>query len=397
MEAFLLVSMGIFMFSLLVVLHEYGHFLVAKRNGVEVEEFGLGFPPKLLGKTMGKGIFRSYYTINLLPLGGFVKLKGEHDTASGKGSYGAQSLRVKTRIILAGVFVNFLTAAVLFTILAFIGIPRLLPAAPIIKDKQFTIASDTKISDSRAIISYVAEGSPAEAAGVQLGDQLMAIGDVQIMSNEQMSLATPQYEAKDTSLYIRRGGEDLVLPVSLNSSEAVQTSIDDRQSCLAQASSEELTCPQAKGYLGVSGTDFVLQRSTWSSLITGPVLALQFTKVTIQGLASTIGSLLQGDTQTASDSVSGPVGIFFILKEGANFGFRFILMIIAIISVTLAVMNALPIPALDGGRIMLTILHRKVLKKPLTKKREERIVGYSMTGLIALMILITVIDVRRFF
>ncbi|MDQ5958805.1 MAG: regulator of sigma protease, partial [Patescibacteria group bacterium] len=133
-----LLILGLFLFFMLVVLHEYGHFLVAKRNGVDVEEFGVGFPPKLFGKTFGKGIFKSYYTVNLLPLGGFVRLKGENDAATEKGSLGAASTNVKLRIMLAGVAVNFVAALIFFTIVAWVGMPQIVP-------NQFTVASDSKV------------------------------------------------------------------------------------------------------------------------------------------------------------------------------------------------------------------------------------------------------------
>ena len=126
--------LAILFFVILVVIHEYGHYLVARRNGVEAEEFGIGFPPKIWGKKMGRGIFRTYYSINSLPLGGFVKLKGESDEDTAKGSYGAASFWVKTKIILAGVLVNFFAAILIFTILAMIGMPKMV-------DDQFSLDS----------------------------------------------------------------------------------------------------------------------------------------------------------------------------------------------------------------------------------------------------------------
>ena len=118
--------LGLLLFVLLIVVHEYGHFLVAKKNGVEVEEFGIGFPPRIGGRKMGKGVFRSYYSLNLLPLGGFVRLKGESDEDKRPGSFGAASLKAKTKITLAGVIVNFVVGAGIFTVLSATGVPVLL-------------------------------------------------------------------------------------------------------------------------------------------------------------------------------------------------------------------------------------------------------------------------------
>ena len=121
-----LIATGIILFILLIVLHEYGHFLVAKRNGVDVEEFGIGFPPKIWGKKLGKGIFEGYYTINLLPLGGFVKLKGESGDDLDKGSFKIASGKAKLKIMLAGVAMNLVAAFVILTIVALFGMPKLI-------------------------------------------------------------------------------------------------------------------------------------------------------------------------------------------------------------------------------------------------------------------------------
>jgi len=115
------------LFVLLILVHEYGHFLAAKKNGVEVEEFGIGFPPRIGGKTFGKGIFRAYYTLNWLPFGGFVKMKGENEADKRKGSFGAASYPAKVIIIAAGVFMNLVAAVVILTVLAWVGMPQVIP------------------------------------------------------------------------------------------------------------------------------------------------------------------------------------------------------------------------------------------------------------------------------
>lgn len=391
----LLIILGIILFQLLVILHEYGHFLVAKRNGVEVEEFGLGFPPRIVGKVMGKGIFRGLYTLNWLPLGGFVRLKGENDSAKGEGTYGGSSLRVKAKIILAGVAVNYLIAVVLFTVLAAVGVPRLLPLEPITSEEQFAIASDTHIVSEKTYISYVAPGSPAEAAGIEQGDRIVTIGDREIGTFEALGEATQNYAGQEVQIVVERDRQSIELQTTLNSSQTVDESRAAYEACIESPDTTE--CEEPKAYLGVVSEDLILQRNTWSAPIVGVGLSVQYTKVTFQGLWRAISSLFKGDTQTAKDSVAGPVGVFFVIKQGANLGIRFLLMIIAILSLTLAIMNSLPIPALDGGRLMLTVLFRKVLKKPLTKDIEERIVGTSMAMLLLLMALITVVDVQRFF
>ncbi len=133
--ATLLFILGIVLFIVLIVVHELGHAIVARRNGVVVEEFGIGFPPRAWAKKLKNGIL---FTLNWLPLGGFVKLKGESDDDRRKGSFGAASLWVKAKILFAGVAMNWLTAIVLFTGLALAGLPRILP-------NQFTVESDTQV------------------------------------------------------------------------------------------------------------------------------------------------------------------------------------------------------------------------------------------------------------
>ncbi|MCA9333468.1 site-2 protease family protein, partial [Candidatus Saccharibacteria bacterium] len=131
----LLIVLGLVLFVCLVLVHEYGHYKAARRNGVEVEEFGLGFPPKVWGKRQKSGMLLS---LNLLPLGGFVRLKGEHDADNEPGSYGAAPLSAKVKIMSAGVIMNLLTALIMFLLLAWIGMPQLV-------ENQFTVASDSSV------------------------------------------------------------------------------------------------------------------------------------------------------------------------------------------------------------------------------------------------------------
>src|SRR6478735_6758464 len=148
---------GLIILVLLVVIHELGHGISAKRNGVVVEEFGIGFPPFAWGKKVKQSILGKnvLYSINWLPLGGFVKLQGEYDSASKKGDYGAATYWQKTKILLAGGLMNLLTAVVLFTLLALIGLPKILP-------NQFTVPSDTVTVTKPLTIVAVESGSPAE-------------------------------------------------------------------------------------------------------------------------------------------------------------------------------------------------------------------------------------------
>ena len=383
-----LLILGLILFVLLVVLHEYGHFLVAKRNGVEVEEFGVGFPPKLYGRKLGKGIFEGYYTINALPLGGFVKLKGEHDADKTKGAYGSVSTPAKLRIMLAGVAMNLGAALLLFTIVAWLGMPQLV-------DNQFTVKSDTKIIRSEVLASYIAAGSPAEKAGIKNADIITGINNTNVSTREELRAATKANAGQTVTIdYIRKG-------------DAAQTQAQLLSTAEVEAS---VNTDDPKGYLGVSTSEYKLARSTWSAPIVAVGLTAQFTKLTLVGLGSALANIgkaavsaITGNGQqakqqasAASENVSGPVGIFAILQQGSALGYQFILFVVALISLTLAIMNILPIPALDGGRAFVTLLFR-AMKKPLLPKTEEMIHGTGFAALMLLFIVITVVDVRRFF
>ena len=160
-----LVVLGVVLFVLLIIVHEAGHFIVARRNHVDVEEFGIFFPPRLWSRKTKAGW---EFSINLLPLGGFVRLKGEHDEDKGKGTYGSAKLGSKAKILLAGVTMNVVVAFLLLTLLGWVGLPKLI-------NNQFTIKSDTHVSKNEILIGSVIPGSPAAKAGLETTDQLTKI------------------------------------------------------------------------------------------------------------------------------------------------------------------------------------------------------------------------------
>lgn len=370
----LLLIIGLSLFVCLVIVHEFGHFIVARRNGVEVEEFGLGFPPKLWGKRLKN---RTLLTINLLPLGGFVRLSGEHDSDHEPGSYGAATLWTKTKIIIAGVLMNLVVAWLLFVIVALIGMPKLF-------DNQFTVNSDTTISQSRVYVGFVENGSPA-ASFLKIKDQLLAIGPPSHQSTnltaQNLSVLTKQYAGQSVEVTYKRGSTVLDKIITLRS---------DREVSLSQNGA------QPKGYLGVMPTEFVTRRSTWSAPIVATGVSAQLAAMTYKGLGSALVALFRGHTKEASSQVAGPVGIFVVLRDGSILGIQFILMVVAAISLTLAIINVLPIPALDGGRLFVTLVFR-VTKKPLKPKTEDIIHGIGFAVLMLLLVVITIVDVKRFF
>jgi regulator of sigma E protease len=371
-----LLFLGLILFIGLVLVHEWGHYILARRNGVEVEEFGLFFPPRIKVLTRRNG---TDYTLNWLPLGGFVKMKGENDADTSKGSFGAADTWAKTKIMLAGVAMNLIAAFVLLTLVALIGMPKLL-------DHQFTVASDTNITRNDVLVGNVEKGSPAAKAGLKQGDKLVTIGvpgekPTTVKAANALPKLTHEFQGKMVVVQYEQDGQLKSHETRLRTAKEVEAS---------------KKTDQPKGYLGLTPAEYTLQKSTWSAPVVALGLIKQFTLLTFQGLGTAISSLFHGDTQKASEQVSGPVGIFVVLKQGTLLGIQYILLIIAIISLSLALMNALPIPALDGGRLFVMLVSR-ALHKPITPEVENAIHGAGFLFLLALIVLISIVDVKRFF
>lgn len=387
--------MGLLLFISLILVHEWGHFIMARRNGVDVEEFGLGFPPPIKGKKLKSGMILS---LNWLPLGGFVKMKGEHDSDERQGSLGAASLGVKTKIMLAGIFMNLVAGLVLLTILAWIGMPKLITQESVGQD-QFTVASDTKVIKRSVLAGPILPGSPAQKIGLRSSDRLESIsGGGQTLYThdlQQLRDATSHFAGQKVTIRYERNGSLETAHTTLLSKAVV-------------AASQKTDNP--KGYLGVIPNNITIQRSTWSAPIVALGLTKQITVLTFQGLGHALaglGSAIAGlvtsnhqarlnGQETASSQVGGPVAIGVALWNSGSLGFNFMLLLIALISLTLAIMNILPIPALDGGRLAMMLVSRGVFRRPLSRLTEERIVGASFLVILALVALITIVDVKRY-
>ena len=372
------IIVGLVVLVALVVLHELGHAIVARRNGVVVEEFGIGFPPKARAKKLKNGVV---FTLNWLPLGGFVKLQGEHDAATKKGDYGAATFWQKTKILFAGVVINWLTAVTLLTILAIVGLPKIIP-------NQFTVPGDTTIVSTPVQLGSLTDGYPAEKAGLQSGDKIVSFAGEPIESTQELIDVSKANKGNTVAVVYQRDGRESTAEVVLrNADSAVFGATLGQQDSI---------------------------KATWSAPIVGVVTTAQFTWVTLQGLGDLASNFFMGlvgqlstnqatreqateKLDTAGASVAGPVGILGVIFPAASeAGLTQVIFLAAIISLTLAVMNALPIPALDGGRWFVTALY-KVLKKPLTKEAEERIHGTGFMVLMLLIVVITVADVIKLF
>jgi regulator of sigma E protease len=376
MSLFLLI-LGLVLFVCLIIVHELGHFIVARRNKVQVEEFGIGFPPRALSRKMPSGYILS---LNWLPLGGFVRLRGEHDADKGKGSFGEANLWSKTKIIAAGVVMNLIACFVILTFLALVGLPQII-------NNQFTIVNDSKITKQEVLAGYIQPDSPAAKAGIKSQDSIVSIvtsqgKTININSADDLPSITKANAGETITLNYQYNGKSYSRGMTLRTKAAVTASLSSNN---------------PKGYLGIEPSNFVLKRYTWSAPIVSLGFMEQVTVLTFKGLGNAVVGLFQGNTTKASSQVSGPVGIVVLLKDGSLLGYRFILLIVAIISLSLAIINILPIPALDGGRLFFTLLPRLFLKRPLKQKTEEWINGSGMAALMLIFILITIVDIKRYF
>lgn len=373
------IIIGLIVLVLLVSVHELGHAIVARRNGVVVEEFGIGFPPKAWGKKLKNGIL---FTINWLPLGGFVKLQGENDSASKKGDYGAATFWQKTKILFAGVGVNWVVAVLLLTGLALTsGIPKIIP-------DQFSVPADTTTISSPVQLGTLVEGYPAANAGLRAGDEITIFAGEPIDTTQELVDVSKARRGEAVMVSYQRDGKEVTTLVTLRDADS--------------------------SVLGATLGQRETVKSTWSAPLVGIVTTAQYTVVTFQGLGDLVYNFFGGligqlsfneeSRENASEqlgeagaSVAGPVGILgSIFPAASEAGPAQVIFLAAIISLTLAVMNALPIPALDGGRWFVTALY-KVRKVTLTKEKEETIHGTGFMVLMVLVVVITVADVTKLF
>ena len=399
METFLGIVVGLFVLMFLVTAHEFGHFIMARRNGVKVLEFGICFPPRAIAwvkdKKTGKWtkINRKdwnkpqdglVFSLNWLPIGGFCQMDGESATDDRKGTFGNASFKSKTKILFGGVAVNWLIAIIIFTVLAWTGMPTFV-------DNQFTIDSDTTLVTKPISIVEVVEDSPAAKAGLIAGDQIISVDEQILVSTNDISDYNAAHAGEDVTYFIRHQDD-------------TENNYNIR---LNPADSEFL--------LGITmKSDQILSYSTWSAPIVGVGVTAQLTGETFRGVGIMLWNIVSGtfsqfstDTTVrengqaalaaAGDSVSGPIGIIgIIFPSFTASGLTNLAFLTALISVSLACMNVLPIPALDGGRWLLIAIY-KLRGKKLDKSIEEKIVARAFVILLALIAAVTILDITRFF
>ncbi len=325
------------------------------------------------------------FSLNWLPLGGFVRLNGEYDSAKGEGTYGGSTFWVKTKILLAGVVMNWITAIVLFTILAVIGMPKIL-------SNQVQLPFDTEVRRSPVAIAKITPNSPADKIGLKVNDELIEINGQSLTEAGKLPIVTKENAGKKINVKYKRDGKELAVDVQLNDEKSAKGS----------------------GYLGVIPGQTEKMYSTWSAPIVGVATTGQLSYETIKGVGvllvktvhGSIGQIFgsaeskesaRADLASVSGSVVGPIGMLGVLFPSVvSSGIENIIFVAALISLMMAVMNILPIPALDGGRWFTMTIFR-LFKKDLTKEREENIQATGMLILLILTILVTISDVGKLF
>lgn len=349
--------------SVLVFVHEFGHFIAAKRAGMKVEEFGFGFPPRIWGTRRGG----TFYSINAIPFGGFVRILGEDgEERRAPGSFGAGTFWQKFRVITAGVIMNFLFAVLLLILGNFLGL----------RVGIFDDAMGARAQQKEIQILQIAPASPAEQGGLQSLDVIRGFrehGDViGTDTPEQVQEYAFAHAGQDVTMIVHRGATDQDIALHLR----------------------KPTGP-SEGPIGISlALTGVIRYPWYQSVWRGLFSAAELFWATLVGYGSLLSKLFI-DGKLGSD-VTGPVGIANLTGQAARVGFNYLMQFVAMISINLAVLNILPFPALDGGRLALVIAE-KLRGKALSQKLEQGINAAGFAILIALMVAVTVKDIVKFF
>lgn len=339
----------ILILGILIFVHEFGHFISAKICGVKVEEFGFGFPPKIIRIKKGE----TYYSVNWIPLGGFVKLLGEEDKDTNPRSFFMQPIGKRIFIIVSGVIMNYILAIIVLTIGFSIGM------APIISDPA-TLGGKQQ---TEIIIAGTTEDSPAEKAGIVSGDIVTGYASVDDLQN-----FTKSHKNEEVTLNIKRDHKPEAVKVKLSDSSDAPLGV-----ALAQAT--------------------IVKLPPFQALKAGIIETGKTTVAIFRFLYNFFHDLFTG--KKVSDQVAGPVGIFTITKQAVKLGLGYVLQFVALLSINLAIMNILPFPALDGGKAVFLIAEGIRGKRVIKLELENLIHWIGFAVLIALVVLITYNDIVR--
>jgi regulator of sigma E protease len=350
----------ILVLSLLVFVHEFGHFVMAKRMGMKVEEFGFGFPPRLWGVKRGQ----TTYSINWIPLGGFVKIKGESgEHAQETDSFASKKAWQRFLVLVAGVAMNLVLAAVLFTIGYMSGLPSIIDE---------TLPESARVRDQAITVMQVVEHSPAALSGIVAGDEILSVDGEVFLSDS----AAREYMTAHASEGV----------------EVVVQGTDETQRTYA-LKSEYLESVDATGVgLAFISTGLV-SYPFFQAVGQGVWTTIQLTGAVAYAFYDLIRDLII--TQQVGVDLSGPVGIAVMTGQVAAMGFVYLLQFTAILSINLAIINIFPFPALDGGRIFFLLIE-KLRGRPVNQRVEIAAHNLGFMLLMVLVVLVTYKDLVTF-
>ncbi|HOM32993.1 MAG TPA: RIP metalloprotease RseP [Candidatus Paceibacterota bacterium] len=348
--------------AILIIIHELGHFLVAKKNGIKVEEFGIGLPPRIWGVKKGETI----YSINALPFGGFVKIYGENgEHIDEERSFSAKKPGVRAKVLAAGVIMNLIFGIFLLMIGFNIGVPA------VVTEKTIPNMKDIKLA-----VLEVQKDSPAELAGLKMGDYILEVfynNEDKILNPkvEDLQNFTKKYAGKELNLKIERGKE--ILEIKAVAREGIEA--------------------EEKGALGIVISDtgllkYSFFRSLWEGLKNG---LMMFVNVFISLFIFLKSLIVEGQM---IGEVAGPVGIVALGSNIVKNGIGYLLQFLATLSIYLSAINLIPFPALDGARIF-SILIEKIRGKAIPAKTENLINSIGFVLLMGLFVFVTFNDIMK--
>lgn len=364
---------------ILVLIHEFGHFLAAKKFGIKVLEFGFGLPPRVFGKKFGETL----YSLNWLPFGGFVRLLGEDEPSPPEDQLSEKSRYFSDRpvwqriiVVIAGVFMNLILALIIFWgVIASQGFKVQLP---LISEYNFLGADVT--TTNMVVISAVSPNSPAQKVGLKPGDRIVkADGEAISDSNDLITLARS------------KGGEPISLKV---------TNLQETMSRVIKVTPRR-NPPEGEGPLGISLGTFQIANLAYISPIqkvfSAPTYSINLIGYNGKILGDLISASLQKqDITPVSESVAGPIGITTIVKDIIEVENPILpyLNFLAVLSLNLTIINVLPFPGLDGGRLFFLIIEAVLRRKP-HARIEKYVHTIGLALLLGLVLLITISDIRK--
>ena len=349
----------IFILFGLIVFHELGHFLLAKKFDVKVEEFGIGYPPRIWGRKIGETIF----SINLLPLGGFVKILGEEERKKDPRSFSQKPIWQRALIVLGGCISFWIISFLLLSLVMNLGTFR-------------TIDDNVEVSLAKVQIVAIAPNSPAQKAGLKVGDIIKELktqnSNLKIDKVKQVQELTQANKGKEITLIVERGKEILEVKLVPRTSP-----------------------PSGEGPIGIGLVRVTKESFPWYLAFYKGILATgNLTFLVVKGWILALINLFKG--LPPQIEIMGPIGITKMSGKIAQMGISYFLQFIAILSIYVGLFNLLPIPALDGGKLLFLGIE-KLRGRPISQKIEQKITAFFFALLVGLMIFVTIKELKEIF